>query len=86
LYRYAEWYAKLGVFIKEWICGDQSYLYKDSLVPLLRFETSLEAPAAAEEGGKKKAAQVSLDEYVERMPAGQRDIYYLAGLVQVESS
>lgn len=85
--KYAEWYARLGVFMKEGICGDQSYLYKDSLVPLLRFETSQQE--AAGEGGQKKPAQVSLDEYVDRMPEGQRDIYYLVapgGRKQAETS
>lgn len=87
--KYAEWYGKLGVFIKEGVCGDQSYLYKDSLVPLLRFETSQREEAAAGEGGQRKPAQVSLDEYVDRMPEAQRDIYYLVapgGRKQAETS
>lgn len=67
--KYAKWYAKLGVFVKEGICGDQSYLYKDSLAPLLRFETS-----KPHEG---TPAPVSLDEYVDRMPEDQKHIYYL---------
>ena len=96
--KYAAWYEKLGVFLKEGICGDQSYLYKDSLVPLLRFETSAEAEADDETDDetddasgqkKRRRRQISLDEYVARMPEGQEEIYYLVapgGRKQAESS
>ena len=114
--KYEEWYGKLGVFLKEGVCGDQSYAYKDALVPLLRFETS-RAPDEEEEEeegkeeeekdgdakeeddtkgdskkrrrGRKKRALASLDEYVARMPEGQREIYYLVatgGRAQAERS
>lgn len=102
--KYAEWYEKLGVFLKEGICGDQSYLYKDSLVPLLRFETSAEAEddeagddtsssdddaSSGEKKRRRRRRQISLDEYVARMPEGQEEIYYLVapgGRKQAESS
>ena len=86
------------MFLKEGICGDQSYLYKDSLVPLLRFETSAEAEADDETDDetddasgekKRRRRQISLDECVARMPEGQEEIYYLVapgGRKQAESS
>ena len=74
--KYVKWYGKMGVFLKEGICGDQSYMYKDALTPLLRFETSSEA-VKSEGDDKPRHAQISLDQYVERMPEGQKDIYYL---------
>jgi HSP90 family molecular chaperone len=83
--KYAEWYGKLGVFLKEGICGDESYLYKDALVPLLRFESSLEKEGANGEG----AGLTSLDAYIERMPTTQKEVYYLVapgGRKQAESS
>ena len=75
---YAAWYGKLGVFLKEGICGDESYLYKDSLVPLLRFESSA-----------VRDTMTSLDAYVERMPESQEEVYYLVapgGRKQAEAS
>ena len=83
--KYTEWYGKLGVFLKEGICGDESYLYKDALVPLLRFESSLEKEGANGEG----AGLTSLDAYIERMPTTQKEVYYLVapgGRKQAESS
>lgn len=74
--KYVKWYGKMGVFLKEGICGDQSYMYKDALTPLLRFETSSEA-VKSDGDDKPRHAQISLDQYVERMPEGQKDIYYL---------
>lgn len=74
--KYVEWYGKMGVFLKEGICGDQSYLYKDSLTPLLRFESSAEA-VKGEKDDKPSHAQISLDQYVSRMPDDQKEIYYL---------
>ena len=75
---YAAWYAKLGAFLKEGVCGDESYLYKESLVPLLRFESSTQGDT-----------MTSLDAYVERMPASQEEVYYLVapgGRKQAEAS
>lgn len=79
--KYAAWYAKLGVFLKEGVCGDEGYLYKDSLVPLLRFESSAT--------GLKEGALTSFDAYVERMPESQKEVYYLVapgGRKQAEAS
>jgi len=84
--KYQEWYGKLGVFLKEGICGDESYLYKDALVPLLRFESSLEKEGADGEGAP---SLTSLDAYIERMPTTQKEVYYLVapgGRKQAESS
>ena len=79
--KYAAWYGKLGVFLKEGVCGDESYLYKDALVPLLRFESSKE--------GDEEGVLTSLDAYIERMPETQKEVYYLVapgGRKQAESS
>ena len=73
------------MFLKEGVCGDESYLYKDALVPLLRFESSLEKEGANGEG----AGLTSLDAYIERMPPTQKEVYYLVapgGRKQAESS
>lgn len=93
---YATWYAKLGVFLKEGICGDESYLYKELLTPLLRFESTRSGDGEKEDGkdnmkdGKKSSPSVtSLDEYIDRMPSCQKEIYYLVatgGRKQAEMS
>ena len=78
--KYAAWYAKLGVFLKEGVCGDEGYLYKDSLVPLLRESSAT---------GLKEGALTSFDAYVERMPESQKEVYYLVapgGRKQAEAS
>jgi len=64
---YAEFYAEFGHFLKEGAAMD--FAHKDQLTGLLRFESSLT------ESGKL----TSLADYVTRMGAEQKDIYYLVG-------
>lgn len=53
--------------LKEGLATD--FQYKDDLAKLLRFESS----------SLEKEQWSSLDEYIERMPEGQTEIYYLCG-------
>lgn len=62
---YAEFYAQFGIFLKEGAALD--YTHKDSIVKLLRFESSL----------TEKGKTTSLADYVSRMKDGQKEIYYL---------
>ena len=62
---YKEFYDQFGLFLKEGITTDFSH--QEKLAKLLRYESSLT------EAGK----QTSLEEYVSRMPAGQKEIYFL---------
>jgi TNF receptor-associated protein 1 len=64
---YAEFYKEFGIFLKEGAALD--FAHKDSLVKLLRFESSLT------DAGKT----TSLADYVSRMGADQKEIYYLIG-------
>ena len=64
---YAEFYQEFGVFLKEGAALD--YTHKDQLVKLLRFESSL----------TEKGKTTSLADYVSRMGAEQKEIYYLMG-------
>ncbi|MDO8542007.1 MAG: molecular chaperone HtpG [Opitutaceae bacterium] len=64
---YAEFYAEFGHFLKEGAALD--FAHKDQLVKLLRFESSL----------TEKGKTTSLTEYVSRMGADQKEIYYLMG-------
>src|SRR6185369_11090441 len=64
---YAEFYREFGVFLKEGAALD--YAHKDSLVKLLRFESSL----------TEKGKTTSLADYVSRLGAEQKEIYYLMG-------
>ena len=95
--KYARWYQKNSVFLKEGICGDESYLYKESLVPLLRYETSREESGVSSDSpdspvsgnGARRFEAISLDAYVSRMPEHQEEMYYLVatnGRKQAESS
>uniref|UniRef100_A0A7S1VQP1 Histidine kinase/HSP90-like ATPase domain-containing protein n=1 Tax=Sexangularia sp. CB-2014 TaxID=1486929 RepID=A0A7S1VQP1_9EUKA len=62
---YISFFKEFGSFLKEGICSDQAH--KDDLAKLLRFESS-----------KTEAGEVtSLDEYVSRMPASQKAVYYI---------
>ena len=64
---YAGFYKEFGVFLKEGAALD--FAHKDALTKLLRFESSL----------TEKAKTTSLADYVSRMGADQKEIYYLVG-------
>ncbi|OPX86337.1 MAG: Chaperone protein HtpG [Pelotomaculum sp. PtaB.Bin104] len=64
--KYAEFWQTFGIFIKEGLTTD--FTHRDDLAKLLRFESS------ATEG-----KLTSLAEYIERMPEGQKEIYYING-------
>lgn len=66
--KYSAFWQQFGIFIKEGLVTD--YEYKDELTQLLRFESSKTEP------GKL----ISLQEYVERMPSKQKQIYYINGM------
>ena len=62
-----EFYAEFGIFLKEGAAMD--YTHKEQLTKLLRFESSL----------TDKGKTTSLANYVTRMGAEQKEIYYLVG-------
>ncbi len=64
---YAEFYTEFGIFLKEGAAMD--FAHKESLVKLLRFESSL----------TEKGKTTSLGDYVTRMGSDQKEIYYLIG-------
>ena len=64
---YADFYREFGVFLKEGAALD--FTHKDALTKLLRFESSL----------TEKGKATSLADYVSRMGADQKEIYYLVG-------
>ena len=64
---YTEFYREFGLFLKEGAALD--FTHKDQLVKLLRFESSL----------TEKGKLTSLADYVSRMGADQKEIYYLMG-------
>ena len=64
---YVKFYANFGIFLKEGAALDHTH--KDQLMKLLRFESSL----------TDKTKQTSLADYVTRMGADQKEIYYLVG-------
>src|SRR5471032_453243 len=64
---YAEFYREFGVFLKEGAALD--FTHKDALTKLLRFESSL----------TEKGKTTSFADYVTRMGADQKEIYYLIG-------
>jgi molecular chaperone HtpG len=64
---FAEFYREFGVFLKEGAALD--FTHKDALTKLLRFESSL----------TDKGKATSLADYVSRMGAEQKEIYYLVG-------
>ena len=65
--KYNEFFAAFGIYLKEGATSD--YAYRDEIAKLLRFESS------KSEAGKL----ISLEEYVERMVEGQKEIYYING-------
>ena len=64
---YTKFYAQFGLFLKEGAALD--FTHKDQLVKLLRFESSL----------TEKTKATSLADYVSRLGADQKEIYYLVG-------
>jgi TNF receptor-associated protein 1 len=64
---YTEFYREFGIFLKEGAALD--FTHKDQLVKLLRFESSL----------TDKGKTTSLADYVSRVGAEQKEIYYLIG-------
>ncbi len=64
---YADFYREFGIFLKEGAALD--FAHKDQLVKLLRFESSL----------TEKGKTTSLADYVSRLGADQKEIYYLIG-------
>ncbi|MBS0633665.1 MAG: molecular chaperone HtpG [Verrucomicrobia bacterium] len=64
---YNEFYAEFGIFLKEGAAMD--FTHKDQIVKLLRFESSL----------TEKGKTTSLADYVSRLGADQKEIYYLVG-------
>ncbi len=64
---YNEFYQEFGIFLKEGAAMD--FTHKDQLVKLLRFESSL----------TEKGKTTALADYVTRMAADQKEIYYLVG-------
>ncbi|MBW2466179.1 MAG: molecular chaperone HtpG [Deltaproteobacteria bacterium] len=65
--KYNEFFADFGIYLKEGATSD--YAYRDEIAKLLRFESSKSEP------GKL----ISLQDYVERMAEGQKEIYYING-------
>jgi TNF receptor-associated protein 1 len=64
---YNGFYQEFGVYLKEGAALD--FTHKDALLKLLRFESSL----------TEKGKTTSLADYVTRMGADQKEIYYLLG-------
>jgi molecular chaperone HtpG len=73
--KYESFWRELGRAVKEGV--DSDYENRDALVQLLLFGSSRDAEALG-----------TLKEYVERMPEGQKDIWYLTGTSreQIENS
>ena len=64
---YNEFYTEFGIFLKEGAAMD--WTHKEQLTKLLRFESSL----------TDKGKTTSLADYITRMGAEQKEIYYLVG-------
>ena len=66
--KYEEFYKEFGRFLRIGIVTTESQTEKEDLAKLLRFESSKE----------EKGTLVSLDQYIERAPEGQKQVYYLS--------
>ena len=64
--KYIAFWEEFGVFLKQGIASEP--LETEKVQPLLRFKTNLNAETWS-----------SLDDYVERMQEGQKEIYYIVG-------
>ena len=64
---YESFWQTFGIFIKEGAISD--YTHRDGIAPLLRFESS----------GTEPGKTTSLAEYIERMRAEQKEVYYING-------
>ena len=64
---YKEFYSRFGVYLKEGAALDSTY--KDELMKLLRYESSLTKPGET----------TSFTDYISRMKDGQKEVYYLVG-------
>jgi molecular chaperone HtpG len=64
---YNEFYSQFGIFLKEGAALD--FTHKEQITKLLRYESSL----------TEKGKTTSLADYVSRMQADQKEIYYLIG-------
>ncbi|ODM99213.1 Heat shock protein 75 kDa, mitochondrial, partial [Orchesella cincta] len=65
---FMKFYNDYGIFVKEGIITEAEQVIKEDIAKLLRFESSAMAPGEL----------VSLPEYISRMQAAQKDVYYLA--------
>lgn len=68
---FAKFYTDYGLFLKEGIITSEEHRDKEEISKLLRFDSSRNESG---EGGTR----VTLPEYVNRRPEGQKEIYYLA--------
>jgi molecular chaperone HtpG len=68
--KYAKLWEEFGVFLKEGLHTDNAH--REQITSLLRY-------ASTGKPGTGKEGLVSLDEYVQAMPAGQEAIYYITG-------
>jgi len=65
--KYTEFWKNFGMFLKEGVISD--FAYREETAKLLRFESSK----------TESGIFTSLAEYVERMPEGQKEIFYING-------
>ncbi|KAK7076997.1 TNF receptor-associated protein 1, mitochondrial [Halocaridina rubra] len=65
---YSKFFGDYGIFIKEGILSSQEQVEKEEIAKLILYETSALPPTQ----------KTTLPEYIGRMTADQRDIYYLA--------
>lgn len=63
--KFEKFFVEFGNFLKEGVCTD--YIHKEEIAKLLRMESSKTSPGVL----------TTLEEYVERMPKSQNEIYYL---------